>query len=1187
MPGPLYRLVDLRPRSSRRAAPTKLFRVLFLASAVLFLTATLLSLFGVPFPVDERVRPNVVILARARGPEHKAFIDALHDRLLRSGLVGSVRFADSVAGEPGAYQPAGAAQVHLPRVGGADALCDALADLGRNERSPLVAVTINCDESPNSLWWSEEERGRLGRLHSAGVLCLDLADPPEAQPDMQIADITRGPEQSMHIHLITVNARSAPGGSRTLRLKLRGSHAALTATLTGSKGQSQPLRVTLEGDAASILIPFQHTSSDHPDWCDLSILGLDPADIRELSIVKEDERGPASTAPPHSTSRQQKGPRALMVPLAAFLEDLGASDPAWRRQLRGYLDGDSLLRLVADGLRQRVVLGRTVTAPPYECDVLSPERPGEANSAAESVVGPLAQAFVDADTVWRQSDAYPLIILDLSWPLGLPAERRDEFVKAFRSPRFGKFLTNLKSLLRTRPVHVLVLGYTSLLLDRTLPEHPLDPLVREVDEQFSGKERLSKGAAGTDLFLLFDRTESAGNSADVETARLRTLPPLSLDAYRRLTDLLHPQTNTGGGPGAAPTSPPENKALARCYLRRLLGAELLGDRPLDESAIARFSREGDSKASVLAAVASEVADWGSHPLLNTQVQGVNYYRDLFRAGNQATPTRPELNPLLNFTGTPDVTLEAVELEDMLDYLRRSTDRQAGGSDLGGADRTAALLLYDADDRGTPASREVRRGGRALTEPYTPAPYQPRGSVEGFLLGLRSLDDPQGPFEVASLRAILENRGSKSLTNSTAFGRAFLYGGRSRLAEYASAFLAESLRGRRAIADYPQLRALTSRLGLACRNKAVSDEFCALVSANLRLVTRPSVTVGAATPLVPLASVRNGSDETWPLFLVGRVRGGGVLTLCTVDYALEQEVFRHTFVASAARFEDWVFSTGQVDSDSGTHLLHVQSLGATEDGLLFRFELYSVDDRSIPGVPKAREQSFAKSEVGVSAEVISRYGAPGLLLPLALKNGILMIPQRAGGRPVAPGGEAIVRLKLKPPQLTETFEVFVPVAFRSPDTQFSLQTGPELSSTLVVYAEMIRDALAPATTLDGRGSSQAPEKTTVRENSLLAAALDSRAPAANGIGLGIEQGKPWEHRVIPCRLELPLRHEALSTDHGEMTRAEAAVKWIENRISEVFIVSTSRNWLIVASLFAGLTIVIRTKTQGWWPSRNEE
>src|SRR5262249_27628977 len=158
--------------------------------------------------------------------------------------------------------------------------------------------------------------------------------------------------------------------------------------------------------------------------------------------------------------------------------------------------------------------------------------------------------------------------------------------------------------------HVLVLGYTSLLLNWTQPDHPLDPLVREVDEQFSGKTRLSKGAAGTDLFLLFDRTESAGNAADVETARLRTLPPLSLDAYRHLADVLRPEPGGSAPPAAEATTRPKNDILVRRYLRSLLGAELLGDRPLDEDTIARFSREGDSKASVLAAIASDVADWG-------------------------------------------------------------------------------------------------------------------------------------------------------------------------------------------------------------------------------------------------------------------------------------------------------------------------------------------------------------------------------------------------------------------------------------------------------------------------------------------------------------------------------------------------------------------------------------------------
>jgi hypothetical protein len=621
-------------------------------------------------------------------------------------------------------------------------------------------------------------------------------------------------------------------------------------------------------------------------------------------------------------------------------------------------------------------------------------------------------------------------------------------------------------------------------------------------------------------------------------------------------------------------------------LRRLLGAELLGDRPLDENAIARFSREGDSKASVLAAIASGVADWGLHPLLNTEVQGVNKYRDLFRAGNSATPSRPDMNPLLNFSGSPDVTLEAVELEDMLDYLRRSTRRQAGNGDPRGSDHAVALLLYDADDRGTKGSREIRQDGRPRTDsPYDITPYEPRGSVEGFLLGLRSLGDPQGPFEVPSLKETLENGTTKSVTNSASFGRTFMYGGRSRLADYASSFLAESLRTRRAFAAYPQLAALTSRLGLANRDKALSDEFCAVVSANLRLATRPSVNVGAGTPLVPLAGIKTGAEETWPLFLVGRASGGGVLTFCTVDYALEQEVFKHTFVASAARFEDWVFSDAQVDSDSGTHLLHVESLGPTEDGSLFRFELYTVDDRSIPVVPKAREMSFVQSEVAVSAEVLSRCGEPVLSLPLTLKNGVLVVPLRVGGKLIAPGGEAIVRLKLKPPQLKETFEVFVPVAFMSPDTQFSLQTSPGLSSTLVVYAEMIRDALARASTAEGRGSSRAPEQTTALDNSLPAADKDLHAPLANGIGLGIQEGRPWEHRVIPCRLELPLRAESLSTEHGEITRVEVAARWIEDRIRDVFVVSTSRNWLIVASLFAGLTIVIRSRTRRW-PPRNE-
>lgn len=1185
MPGPLYRLLDLRPRSSRRAEPGMLLHLLFLTSAALFLTATLLFLFGVSFPVDERVKPNVVIIARARGPEDKSFVDALHDRLLQSRLAGSVRFAVSVKGEHGVYQPARAAGVPLPVASRADDLCDALADLGKEERSPLVAVTINYDESPNGLWWSEEGKRRLGRLLSAGVLCLDLADPPEAQPDMQVADITRGVDQSTRIHLITINTQSAPDASRALRLKLRGSHPRLAATLSSSNGKSQPLRVMVNGDRASIQLPFKRTSSEHPDWCELSIPELDPADIQELALVKDGERGSDPRVPPNSTTRAGQGGRALMVPLAAFLGDIRASDPAWRRQLRGYLDGDSFLRLAPDGSRQRVVFGRTVTASAYECDVLFPEGPGKGSPTVEAVIGPLAQAFVDADTVWQQSDLYPLIILDLSWPVGLPAEGRNEFVKALQSQQFVRFLSNLKNLLRTKPVHVIVLGYTSLLLDRALPMHPIDPLLREVDERFSGQTLLLHGAAGTDLVLMFDRTESAGNSADVETARLRTLPPLSLDAYRRLTDLLRPETVPGLGPVAAPGSRPEHEASVRRYLRRLLGADLVGDRRLDENDVARISREGDSKASVLAAVASEVTGWGEHPLLNLEVQGARRFPEWFGARSSLAQPSEANNRLIQLDD--GATLESVELEDMLDYLRRSAKQSPAGNDATRADRKVALLLYDADDRGDRGWRAIRAGGRAERRKYTPTPDDPKAPLEGFRLGLRQLDHAQGPLEAGLLKVALEKTNTTSMINSTSFGRSFLYGGRSRLAWYASSFLAENLRTRRAFASYRELAVLFERLGLANQNKAISDELCALASATLRLTTRPSVTMGAGTPLVPLVGVSTGGQETWPLFLVGRAGGGGVLTLCTVDYALEQEVFKHTFAASAARFEDWVFSAGQVDSDSGTHLLHVEALGPTEDGSLFRFELYTVDDRSIPVVPKARDESFARSEVEVSAGVLSRFGAPGLPLSLRLKNGVLIVPQRVGGKLVAPEGEAIVRLKVKHPDLRETFEVFVPVAFTSPDTWFSLQTSPGLSSTLVVYGEMIRDALAPISISHERVNPGTAIGETAQSRAILATGLDSSVPMANGIGLGIERGKPSEHRVIPCRLELPIRAESLATDHGKISRVEVSAKWIEDRIREVSVVSTSRSWIIVASLFAGLAILIRSKTRGWWPAGDRD
>jgi hypothetical protein len=454
-------------------------------------------------------------------------------------------------------------------------------------------------------------------------------------------------------------------------------------------------------------------------------------------------------------------------------------------------------------------------------------------------------------------------------------------------------------------------------------------------------------------------------------------------------------------------------------------------------------------------------------------------------------------------------------------------------------------------------------------------------VEGFLLGLRSLADPQGPFEAASLRATFENQNTKSLTDSTSYGRAFMYGGRSRLAEYASSFLAESLRTRRAFAAYPQLSALRSRLGLANQNKALSDELCALISATLRLATRPTVTAGASTSLVPLASVKTGGKEAWPLFLVGRAGRGGVLTLCTVDYALEQEVFKHTFAAAAAGFQDWVFSAGQVDSDSGTQLLHVESLGATEDGALFRFEPYTVDDGSIPIVPKARvASSFAQSEVEVSAEVLSRFGKPGLPLRLTLKHGVLAVPRRVGDKIVAPGGEAIVRIHLKDPHSNEVFEVFLPVAFMSPDTQFSLQTNPGLSSTIIVYSEMIQDALSPAAPSEGQRLSRTPDVVNAQGDRQYAAIRNAPTPLVNGIGLGIRDRKGKENYVISCRLELPLRLESLTTENGKTTRVEVAATWIEQRIREVFVVSTSRGWLIVASLCAALTLIFRSRAQGW-------
>ena len=1174
-----YRLVDLRHyRGRQRTRPWWGLAAWWLAAGGC-LAAGFLFVVHAPFPGSERVRPAALILANAQTPAQKGFCAGLADRLRESGRFASIDFARLDADGSLQTLTEGAASVGAePRVE-PSRLATAAIRLGQRATRPILLATINRDDTPNRVDPANPATAQADLLRE-GVLCLDLAEPPETRTRVELEELTPGLLQSTVLRFEITRPPSQtelPDFEVDLDVDPRDYKPDdVSASLVGTEGDRRPVAVTNSVNGTIRV----HVSGLVPRPVDgrlasvsLEIMGVDIANLRGVraSLTRD-----ALPLPPPMVQRpgspdvpEPKVPRVLYVPLAAFVKD--PPDPAWIRQIRGLIGDEAetgsypLIR--AEPQSRRLGLGRGSRRPVVACDFLlpvplqnRPEWPSrKANFVNQFVARPSA------------SSRYHQVILDLSWPTGLTEAARDEYFSALRNDNLKKLVADLAAWVRAEKVHVLVLGVTPLVDPQPkAPAHLLDPLVELVKPGLSTGSLFAEEPAPDRLALLIDQTESASNAADLPSARLRTLPPYSVETIRDPVPTATPPASSPP-PGTSQAPPPlvDQSANYLDWLGIRESIRSARDELVDESAVGRLTSEADSKTALFRSVAAQVEGWTTHPLLQPENQGRPLY-----------PPRDAAGKVLDQEHAPntlrridkDTTLEAVELEEMFRYLRSLAIRNQPTVNQG---RVVGLCLFDADDCDFDEFWSVRVKGEAQRVPIPPLPAglgTPRDIV-GSALGVRVDAKGEARLTFGSIADLLpQDNQTPSVIYD--FGRAFLYAGRSRVAALVSAKLADALRGRRVRATRDRLDGLDPAGASSSLDPWLSDDFLVHASANLRTASLPAVRVdaGKTSPwqVVVRAPELGGRDRA--VLVAGPTASGGLVSLLTLDRSLEADVFAHSSEGQPSAFEDWVQPHNQVETDSGTKVIHVRAIGSSPDMIHLEARSHELDMTRFPPVPKPGDGQpvdqidVALAWLGASGEPL--FASNGRPLTARQKprfqKGSLAIPTR----PVE-GDVRASFLRCTWTTADTSFDTVIPLAGRDVDSQISLRVAANLDTSVVIYSELILDALARR-----EQTAADPRPTTRASSPALASSPPTPEPVpgfATAPADGIALGPGPDRLVMPSRLEIPL----VGDDPPDPpSRPAEAAAWIESRAGEVFEAPSHRGWLVVSLLLAGVASLIR-------------
>ena len=350
---------------------------------------------------------------------------------------------------------------------------------------------------------------------------------------------------------------------------------------------------------------------------------------------------------------------------------------------------------------------------------------------------------------------------------------------------------------------------------------------------------------------------------------------------------------------------------------------------------------------------------------------------------------------------------------------------------------------------------------------------------------------------------------------------------------------------------------------------LTDDFVVHAAFGLRLAALPSLSMGSTPPdpWVAVAEVVATQGQARPMLVSGTTAAGGVVSLLMLDRDLEAGVFARSSEGRLLRFEDWAQAARQVTDDSGTHVVRIRTIGRSPDTAHLFVESFALDATRFPPVPKP-ETVERLDEIPVALSWLDEAGKPiadpsDVDSEPRILQGVLSVPTRDRQKTEA----RFLRCTFKDED-HEQFETVVPLPRRSLDTEFSLRVDSSLDTSLVLYSELVLDALRRRDRDEAATRAIPQGSTSPRPDAEIVRGFVT-APA-DGIALGIDRGRRGDRLVIPCRLELPLTPD---TESDGPSRPGEAATWIEDRARQVFETDSHRGWLIVSLLLGSLGALV--------------
>ena len=1081
---------------------------------------------GVPYPLPEKVKPDVLLLARADSGRLE-FYERLRDRLLESGGVQSVGCLVPARRRGEFLEIDGAP---LTRIRGGTSL---RAALGGTRRRPLIVLASKEDLAEADIAVGEDAAVSDGFRH--GLLWLELAEPRAASPaaDLVIVGATDTGTS------VQIAVKGEVRGDTELHLELGADWLNPEARWNGI---SLPVHAdrsrTGKAWAWVDLTSAVRAAGPGGRIIEIELCRLHPSRIRRLSL---NEGRSTNRRPPEDVRSQAPRPRGLLVSLAAFAP--AEPQAAWETHLRACIGPHGLLSYGPDGF----VLGDFMAAPATPCDILLSEEMIRADDFGRGG-GVLGTSSIDFA-------AYDRFVIDLSWPVGLtPAAGPrtplgngqasvpdSEYYSALNSDEFRKLIGGIVGACRRRPVHILVLGVSELLNEPWVKAHPLQEVVREVEGGTTLGSMVDAGGTRPQLVVLFDQSESAGNTLRYAEARLRSLPPMPLS--------LDPAATVKNSRG-------ERNEAAAHYLDHLRAYP--PTRGAGERETVRRSAGLDSKAAVSAAVASDVALWATHPLLRFEIQGRSLFSVSPSGGTDPPPNRLREIGADSISTSTDSILESLELEEMLMYLRREDDGAGDSRPRPQLRESVALLLYDADDVGLDAQAAVREGGVPKTwgaaELWSDAGGPtPRGCAVGFTVAGPTRIDV-GDLSKLARKETREPGGRGGLRQSGNLPAAFLFGGRTRLSRAASAELSSSLRGVAAEGVIPRPGFELTADG---RSLLREDRYKSHCDLSLRICSAASLRVAPGGGFQPFlhALGKNGPTAAG---LCGRTMNGSVVSLLGVDYALELSVYGQSLEAGAAEFDDWVLpdddepSRGFAPDESGA-LLRVSTASRSLGQLEYDFQRYPVAPGGFPVLPSETGNSLG-GQVRVQLRLLDSQGNP--LFPaggewLAADGMLNRGTLRLSGDDFGGIQAGLVEAKISLPG-GDRYTAYLPFSPNSEGDEY-LRSDSCVSTSIRLWLDYVGGVIGHR----------------VRPQNVVRAVGDGEIE-----GVAISAGPAPTRTVIPRRLITPFEGGAASRTKPSTGRPQAVAEWFGQRIEEIFTARTSRGWCILSLLFGAIALLLR-------------